>query len=264
MRNLKLNLEKMIKVRGLPLVLAATVMATGLTGCGKKAECNVSGNHAHLYTNEDNFIRYIDKEYLSYESYERQDDYITLNKEEKELRSFEDKKDLLRIDENIEAIESYEAQNHDYIEYRYAYTYLMPIPHYIHTGKTSTMYFTYIPTTHYSWTSNADHGRLTGEQRRCHHVYQAYNVVKDEKGKYVLVPSDYVDSISDLNGEYTYIKKNFCKVIDAEYGYDLDYEDGIEDDPDLIQDEVEENVVTQSYETTNTEYTEEPRLAKTY
>ncbi len=263
MKNLKLNLEKMIKVRGLPLVLAATVMATGLTGCGKKAECDINGSHAHLYTNEENFIRYIDKEYLSYEGYERQEDYITLTKEEEELRKFEDKKNLLRIDENIEAIEEYQEQNTDYIEYRYAYTYLMPIPHYVSTGKTTSVYFTYIPTTHYSWTSNPDHSRLTGEQRRCHHVYQAYNVVIDEKGNYVLVPSEYVDNIFDLNGEYTYIKEKFCKVIDAEYGYDLDYEDGVEDDPDLIQEEDVnlENVVIQSSATTKTNI-EEKKLVK--
>lgn len=264
MKNMKLNLEKMIKLRGLPIVLAATVMATGLTGCGKKAECNVNGDHAHLYTNEQNFIRYIDKEYLSYEGYERQDDYIALSKEEAELREFEDKKDLLRIDENIDAISAVQEQNHDYIEYRYAYTYLMPIPHYIRTGKTSTMYFTYIPTTHHSWTTDPNHSRLTGEQRRCHHVYQAYNVVKDENGKYVLVPSECVDDIFDLNGEYTYIKEKFCKVIDAEYGYDLDYEDGVEDDPDLIQeDEVtEENEVTQSSNQAKNTNEEQKRLTK--
>ncbi|MDE5888923.1 MAG: hypothetical protein K2H20_02775 [Bacilli bacterium] len=196
--------------------------------------------------------------------YERQEEYITLSSEEAELRKFEDEKNLLRIDENIDAIIAVQEQNHDYIEYRYAYTYLMPIPHYISTGKSTSVYFTYIPTTHYSWTSNPEHSRLTGEQRRCHHVYQAYNVVKDEKGNYVLVPSEYVDSIFDLNGEYTYIKEKFCKVIDAEYGYDLDYEDGVEDDPDLIQeDEVtEENVVTQSSNSVKSNNESQKRLTK--
>lgn len=252
MRNLKINIDKMIRLRGVAFVLAATTLTVGLSGCGKKAECDIKGSHAHLYTNESGYVRYIDKEYLSYEGYERQDDYVNLSKDEVELCRFEDKKDLLRIDENIEVIEAIQNQNQDYIEYRYAYTYLMPIPHYIRTGKTSTMYFTYIPTTHYSWTSDPNHSRLTGEQRRCHHVYQAYNVVVDENGKYVLVPSEFVDNIFDLNGEYTYIKEDFCKVIDAEHGYDLDYEDGVEDDPSLIQDDelTDNNDVTQS----NTEY----------
>lgn len=238
MRNFKINLGEFIGRRGIALVLAGT-MLTGLTGCGKKAECDIKEDHAHLYINEDNFSRYLEKEYLEYEGYQRMDDYIVIDKEEKDLLKFLDKKDLLRIDDNMEAIENLERENHDYIEYRYAYTYLMPIPHYVRTGKTTTMYYTYIPTTHYSWTTNPNHSRLTGEQRRCHHVYQACNVVVDEKGKFVIVPSDYVDSIEELNGEYTYVKKNFCKVIDAEYGYELDYEDGAEDNPDLIEEENE-------------------------
>lgn len=251
MNNMRLNLGKSLSLRGVSLVLATTVMMTGLSGCGKKAECDIKGDHAHLYTNEQNFSRYINKEYLSYEGYERQEDYKVLSEDEKKLCKFEDKKDLLRIDENIDAIAAVQEQNHDYIEYRYAYTYLMPIPHHVRSGKTSYTYFTYIPVTHHSWTSNPEHSRLTGEQRRCHHVYQACNVVIDENGKYVVVPSDYVDDIFSLNGEYTYIKESFCKVIDAEYGYDLDYEDGVEDDPDLIDEDavVEDNTVTQSYNT---------------
>lgn len=255
MKNLKLNLTKMIKLRGVPFALAATLIATGLTGCGKKAECSVSGNHAHLYTNSQGFERYIDKEYLSYEGYDRQEDYITLTSEDEKLSKFEDKHNLLKIEDNIEAIASIQEQNHDYIEYRYAYTYLMPIPHTTRVGKVTTTYFTYIPTTHHSWTSDPEHSRLTGEQRRCHHVYQAYNVVIDDKGKYVLVPSEEVDDIFALNGEYTYIKEKFYKVIDAEYGYELDYEDGKEDDPDLIEED--ENQVTQS--STESYTSEEPQ-----
>lgn len=245
-------------------MLAATTMSVSLSGCGKKAECDIQGDHAHLYTNETGYVRYIDKEYLSYEGYERSDEYVPISADEVDLYKFEDKRNLLKIEENAEVIEMVQNQNQDYIEYRYAYTYLMPIPHYVSTGKTRTVFFTYIPTTHYSWTIDANHSRLTGEQRRCHHVYQACNVVKDEKGKYVIVPSEYVDNLFDLNGEYTYIMEKFCKVVDAEYGYDLDYEDGVEDDPDLVQEEevTEENVVTQSYTTSNSHVESQKKLVK--
>lgn len=248
MKNLKVNVSEFIKRRGVPLVLAGTI-ALGLSGCGRKADCDIRDDHAHLYTDEDGFTRYLEKEYLEYEGFTRSDDYILIDKADKDLYKFEDKKDLFKIDENIDSINSLQDKNQDYIEYRYSYTYLMPIPHYIRTGKTTTMYYTYIPTTHYSWTTDKEHGRLTGEERRCHHVYQACNVVLDEKGKYVIVPSEYVDDINELNGEYKYIKKDFCKVIDAEYGYDLDYEDGLEDDPDLIEDgNVDEQSASNSYE----------------
>ena len=248
MRNLRVNFGEFLGRRGAALVLAGT-MLVGLTGCGEKAECDVKEDHAHLYISENNFSRYLEKEYLEYEGYTRTEDYIVIDSEDSKLIKFEDKHDLLKIDENMQAIENLEESNHDFIEYRYAYTYMMPIPHYTRVGKMTTMYYTYIPTTHYSWTSDPNHSRLTGEQRRCHHVYQACNVMVDEKGKYVIIPSEYVDSISELNGEYTYIKKGFCKVVDAEYGYDLDYEDGVEDDPDLVEDSEDANAANQSYTT---------------
>ncbi len=244
MKNLEINWKEILGKRGMSLVLATT-MAMGLSGCGKKAECNVEGNHAHLYISEDNFSRYLEEEYLTYEGYERQDDYILIDGQDEKLRKFEDKKNLLKIDENIDTIREIESKNHDYLEYRYSYMYMMPIPHHVSTGKSSYTYFTYIPLRQYSWTTDANHSNLTGEQRRCHHVYQAYNVVKDENGKYVLVPSESVDSIEDLNGEYTYIKEDFCKVVDAEYGYDLDYEDGAPEDPDLVIED-DENVTENS------------------
>lgn len=245
MKKINVNWKELIERRGLPLVLAAT-MSVSLAGCGKKAECDIPEDHAHLYVSEEGFSRYLEKEYLEYEGYTRCDDYISINKDDEEFLKFLDKKDLIKIDDNIATIDKIESNNHDYIEYRYAYTYLMPIPHYHSTGKTSYVTYTYMPVTHHSWTTNANHSRLTGEQRRCHHVYQACNVVRDEKGKFVIVPSDYVDSISDLNGEYAYIKEKFCKVIDAEHGYDLDYEDGASDDPENIQEDENQDAQTQS------------------
>ena len=184
MKNLNVNWKEFVERRGIPLVLATT-LSIGLAGCGEKAECDVPESHAHLYVNEEGFSRYLEKEYLEYEGYTRCDDYISINKNDAEFLKFLDKKDLLKIDDNIETIQNIESENQDYIEYRYAYTYLMPIPHYHSNGKTSYVTYSYIPTTHYSWTSNPNHSRLTGEQRRCHHVYQACNIVKDEKGKYV-------------------------------------------------------------------------------
>ena len=101
--------------------------------------------------------------------------------------------------------------------------------------------------TGHSWTTDKNHSSLTGEQRRCHYVYQAYKVEKNEKGKYVLVPSEYVDSLDELNGEYPYIKTTFYKVIDAEYGTDLDYEDGPEDEHMPVDEQDQSYEQEQSY-----------------
>ena len=249
MKNLKLNLKKLVSLKGVSFILVGS-MALSMSGCSKKAECDISTYHAHRYMNEAGYVRYIDKEYLKYEGYERQEDSIDLTTTDKEFYHFMDKKNLMRISDNVDVILANEENNTDYIEYRYAYTTLMPIVHTMKSGKSTITYVTYIPITHYSWTRDQNHSRLTGEQRLCHYVYTAYKVEKDEKGRYVLIPSTEVDRIEDVMDEYPYISERYYKVIDAKYGYDLDYEDGpaeedpnydIEKDVPLEDDHVEES-----------------------
>lgn len=243
MKNFNLNVGKSLALRGASLVLAGSLMTGALTGCSKKVDCDVNGQHAHVYVNDEGFIKYLERENESYFGYDRTDDFWMISDEYSKLLKFLNKKDLVRIEDNEELISTIEGNNTDYIEYRYSYSYLMPIPHSVSNGKTTTTYYTYIPMTGHSWTTNKNHSRLTGDQRRCHYVYQAYKVEKDEKGKYVLIPSEYVDSLDELNGEYPYIKTVFYKVIDAEYGHDLDYEDGPEDEHMPVEEQ------EQSYET---------------
>ena len=75
--NIKFNIKKLFGVRGVSFVLAIAALPAMLTGCGKKADCDISGKHAHLYRSTSGYVRYIDKEYLTYEGYDRQDDYIS-------------------------------------------------------------------------------------------------------------------------------------------------------------------------------------------
>lgn len=221
---IKLNLKKFINLKGVALVLVAATCTTSLAGCSKKANCSINNSHAHLYTNEQGYIRYIDKEYLTYEGYDRSDEYISIDGQE-DFYKFLDKKDLMRIDDNLEVIQHIQESNEDYTEYRYKYTHLQPIPH--TTGKTT--YFTYISRTRYSWTSDPNHSRLTGETRLCHYVYTAYKIEKNEKGKYVLIPSEDVDDLTTIMNEYPYINKNYIKVV-TEDGLEADYEDGKQED----------------------------------
>lgn len=258
--NIKLNLKKCLSLKGVALVLVLTTATTSLTGCGKKADCNISDSHAHLYTNEQGYIRYIDKEYLSYEGYERNEEYITIEGEE-DLYRFMDKKNLMRISDNLDVILNTQEQNVDYTEYRYRYTYMQPIPHTRKVGKTTTTYFTYIPVTRYSWTSNPNHSRLTGETRLCHYVYVAYKIEKNEKGKYVLIPSEQVDDIREVMDEYPYISKKYIKVVNIN-GEEVDYEDGKEEELT----EEEQNRIEEYEESQPTAYNEEKgkTLTKTY
>ncbi len=252
MRNFNLNLKKMVRLRGVPIALTATVLATSLTGCGKKAECDISGSHAHLYTNEEGYEAYYNKEYLTYDGYERQEDYIPLTEEEVALYKFLDKKDLISLEDNLDVILAEQEQNTDYIEYRYSYKRRIPM----RVGKVTT----FRTVTRYSWTSDPNHINLTGETRLCHYVYQACNVYKDENGKYVVIPSECVDDIGDLVGDYTYVKKVFYKVINLENNLELDYEDGQDPNEEVSK----SNATTQSYTTNSVEYAEGPKLVKNY
>lgn len=258
MKNLKLNLKKLVALKGVALVLVLTTATTSLAGCSKKSDCSIDTYHAHKYVDDEGYVRYIDKEYISYEGYDWTDEYVELSENEKDLYKFFDKKNLLKIDDNLDVILSQQEKNCDYIEYRYSYTYMMPIPHVMRSGKTSITYFTYIPTTHHSWTTDPNHSRLTGEQRVCHHVYTAYKVEKDENGDYVLIPSSEVDDITTVMDEYPYIKKDYCKVINLEDGEVLDYEDGPDDEEKEQSVEAEE----QSYKSENVN--EEKKLKLKY
>ena len=62
-------------MKRIALYLVLTVFVFGvLTGCGKKADCEISFSHAHKYTNEYGYIRYINRENLEYERYVRGND----------------------------------------------------------------------------------------------------------------------------------------------------------------------------------------------
>ena len=234
MRNLKLNLKKLLALGGVALVLMTT------TACSKKADCNVEGYHAHRYVNDKEYVRYIDTEYMDYEGYARQEDYIELDDSQKDLYKFLDKRNLLRIDDNIDTIRASQESNEDYIEYRYAYTYLMPIPIVHSTGKSTFITYIIVPQTHYSWTRDENHSRLTGETRLCHYEYTSYKIEIDEHGKYVLIPSTNHEDIISTKDEYPYILENYYKVINLTDGCEASYEDMENDDVEKIEQEEEQ------------------------
>ena len=66
MKNLQVNYKKFDSLKGLALTLVL-VTPFMLTGCGKKAECNIDVSHAHKYVNEAGYERYLNREHLKYE-----------------------------------------------------------------------------------------------------------------------------------------------------------------------------------------------------
>lgn len=208
------------------------------SGCAKNVPCDIQGNHAHYYINDEYIGRYIVSEKSSISGLNRLDNYIFVDEKEEGLLEFINENDLFKIDDNKNAINNITDNQMDYKEYRYSYYYTMSMP-VLHTnGKNTYVTCNYIPTIGYSWTSNPNKENLTGEERDCHYVYYGYKIIKNDNGDYELVKSKPVDSITELPEGYDYIKGKFYDVVNL---YDrneiLDYEDGPEEGKVIISED---------------------------
>lgn len=191
----------------LSLLLAATMLLS-TSGCSKKADCNINTSHAHKYTNDEGYTKYLISENIKYKNYNRNNDYIELNEKDIELFKFLKDNNVLRIEDNIDKIKELKEKysKYDHVEYEYKYR----TTSFIYTGKTMVP----VHHTHYSWTLDNSDNRLTGNKRYCHYTFYKVNVLKDDKGKYVIIPSEYNDEILDDDPNYPYIKQDFCVVYD--------------------------------------------------
>lgn len=223
--------EKLLKIKG--VLLAGTLGISTLSGCSEQAVCEVNTSHIHMYVDDDGFITYFNDEHLNIEEFNRSADYVLIDDSQVELYNFIKMNRLIPIEDNIETIKNIEENNQDYLEYRYSYIYTIPIVHRV--GKVT--YTTLMPTIGYSWTTNPEHSRLTGDTRICHYKYYGIHVYKNEKGKYVKEYSNYVDSIDDLDSRFTYIERGFYKIVNLANDLELDYEDGPEEEHRTIDDE---------------------------
>ena len=197
------NIELKKGIAGLFMIPALT-----LTGCGK-SDCDLREYHLHKYE-KDGFVRYIDDEHLDNDGYSWTDELVYVKESDKDLYKAEKKNDLLLINQNKEALSNSASQLDDYVEYEYSYK----VPHHIRTGKVTVTTYS----TSYDWTTDSEHGNLTGNARLCRYTYTAYKLVLNEKGKYELVSGVTSEDINDIisnQDEYPYMKVNFydSKVI---------------------------------------------------
>ena len=82
-------------------------------------DCDIETEHAHKYVSEEGYFMYKDSEYETKDDMTWTDETIALNSEIETL----DKFDLLKIDDNIEALEQEMSKDLPYIEYQYSYSY---------------------------------------------------------------------------------------------------------------------------------------------
>lgn len=229
MKNLNLNLGKMISLRGTSLVLVGSLLIGGLTSCGLNVKCELPNKHAHMYVNEDGYVRYIASEDSSYDGYARSYNYRELSEEDSQLYKFLNRNGLLRIDENIDLILEQQERNMPFIAYEYAKTELASVGRALFT------------TTRYYWTYDSEATNLTGKEKEVHYLYQAYKVEKNEKGKYILVSSDMVEDITEVMEDYPYVKRDYYVVAD-EHNVKVDVTDLKEKEKIIVSGDTEKTL----------------------
>lgn len=200
-------------------ILTLTTILSVFSGCGKKVECNINEEHAHIYVNEEGYVRDIESEREQIGDFRRTEDYSPITETDSKKLSYAFERDLLPIESNIEKLTELESKVYDYTEYEYEETYFSPI--YIN----DIMYVNYITESKYS--KDPGVGNKTGNERTVSHKFIGYNVIIDEKETPRLIKSEPMDSIEDLiNNGYTYVSEN--KIY---YGYNketkefIDYND---------------------------------------
>ena len=175
------------------------------------SDCNERSYHLHKYV-KDGLVRYFPKEKLNYRGYKWTDEYVFVSRDEEELVNFEQRKGLIKIDDNIDYLNVERESKEDFVEYEYEYTETWTTMNPVTIGKTTTYYPVFHEETREDWTDNPNHSDLTGLARTGHHMYVAYKVERNERGKLTLVESPQVENLMDIKDEYPYIKEDHIVI----------------------------------------------------
>jgi hypothetical protein len=179
---------KNLKVYAAGLLLIATLATTA--GCAKTMDCGIELDHAHKYEDAYGMVTYRNSEKEYIKDFYWSNDIVPLTDEINIMTKY----NLVRIDENISAIDNLLTEQNTYQQYQYKYTY------YTRVGKVT------VSNIGRRWTTNENHGRLTGKIRDVSYSYCSYGTYIDEKGKVQLEKSEYSDDIYENAAEYPYMK----------------------------------------------------------
>lgn len=188
MKNLK------ISKRFVTAALTGTLITTGLSGCGKKMDCDIEYEHMHKYVSEEGFETYKEGEYEKNSDMFWTEKVIASNEQLEVISDF----DLIRIDENVEALEEATKNDLPYLEYEYRHTYYVSRK----IGKSRIR----VPHTVRRFTTDLEHGRLTGRARDVDYKYKGYKIGENKRGKTIIIESELVDDLVDIKDEYPYFK----------------------------------------------------------
>ena len=194
-------MNKNIRRRIISLLLSLNILT--LAGCAKKVDCNVEGDHIHVYTSSDGINRYVKGENETVGKYgksvyTRTDDYLGLNSDNRDLYYFISSHNLVNIEDNLDSLRLLESNLRDYYNFEY---------YDVNTEEYTTTKYSFgdrIEETHkrdvktYYWTNNPHHSNLTGKYHVSTHVIYGYNIVRNSKGHLTIQKSGPVQDIDTL------------------------------------------------------------------
>lgn len=193
----------------LKLFTSAILCGTLINGCSspKLVDCNIEGQHTHIYVNKDQIKKMFSGEYETQRSYQWTEEYVETTDEIKHILE----NDLYRIDDNLDylqnQIQSHPARRQEYV-YDYVYgSYYGYGYHYFFNATTSKYEYGwgYGYTTGYHWTYRwKDIPMGTHTENPVKDITYSIQLYKiDEDGK---ASSKTFPSLEEASPEYNYFK----------------------------------------------------------
>ena len=207
-------------------ILALAVLPFILSSCSQKSDCEIKGDHAHLYVNSDsNTKTYIYSEELHYGNYHWQNDYIPLNNDDKNFFKIKDvsaNRPLIQVKEAVFFGKDYwdylfnTMKNcHDYIKFYYEYT----RDEYVSMTDEDGNECGYWQTNTYSgWTTNPRDSDNTGRVRLFHHRFYGYRFY-ESNGEYIKKMSPLVDDIRDIIDDYPFFSDDCIEIVYKDFNF---------------------------------------------
>ena len=242
-------MKEKLNVRGVYLkILSLLAIPFIVSGCSKKADCDLKNIHVHKYftdTNKGRITTFLNSEELDhsqfntspnlpkYTHYSWTNESIEVTNDD--LEFYKVKGELFKGSDNLDYLNNLIDSNKDYIEYHYDYHKRRIVT--TSTGKFTQTYA--VLQRHEGYTDDPTHEGLDGKIQLHHYQYYGYKIEKKD-GKYVKIKSPLVDDINEIIDEYPFFSLECFEIIIKEYEFDKEIVssitiDDIVDDTFLLQ-----------------------------
>lgn len=221
------TIEKVVYISGV-FVIGAGIITFSLLPAfafnkerSRKSNCNITNKHAHYYKYSNGLGIYLDSEKIHNEEYTndyygdiiRTDKYVLLNDEEYQLTCFLADNQLFSIDHNKNTIDKLLKTYNSHTEYECkSNEEILDYNNLGYSAENEVPGIGVVDNTTYVWTTNFNYDSFTGNMRDCYCTYNAYKVMKQSDGSYLMEKSDSYENFYDIPSEYEYIKPEFYNL----------------------------------------------------